>query len=117
MGDKTKEFVGSSNWIGSMEISFCLSKMLGAESKILSISSGSQLLEKVREIQHHFDNEGTPIMIGGGLLAHTIIGLDFNEMTGDVKFLVLDPHYTGSDDIKTVVNKVFLISDWNFSAF
>jgi hypothetical protein len=89
MGDKAKEFVGSSNWIGSMEISFCLSKMLGVESKILSVSSGSQLLEKVREIQHHFDYEGTPVMIGGGSLAHTIIGVDFDELTGDVKFLVL----------------------------
>ena len=27
-------------------------------------------------------------------------------MTGDVKFLILDPHYTGSEDIKTINNKV-----------
>ncbi len=27
-------------------------------------------------------------------------------MTGDVKFLILDPHYTGSEDIKTITNKV-----------
>ena len=44
--------------------------------------------------------------IGGGVLAHTIIGVDFNEITGDVKFLILDPHYTGSEDIKTITNKV-----------
>jgi hypothetical protein len=46
------------------------------------------------------------VSIGGGVLAHTIIGVDFNEMTGDVKFLILDPHYTGSEDIKTITNKV-----------
>lgn len=43
---------------------------------------------------------------GGGVLAHTIIGVDFNENTGDVNFLVLDPHYPGSEDIKTITNKV-----------
>ena len=51
---------------------------------------------------NHFLNKG------GGVLAHTIIGVDFNELTGDVKFLILDPHYTGSEDIKTIVNKVNL---------
>ncbi len=40
------------------------------------------------------------------MLAHTIIGVDFNENTGDVNFLVLDPHYPGSEDIKTITNKV-----------
>ena len=56
-------------------------------------------------------------MIGGGVLAHTIIGVDFDELTGDVKYLILDPHYTGADDIKTITSKVlfnlilFLIND------
>ncbi len=45
-------------------------------------------------------------MIGGGVLAHTIIGVDFDEMSGEVKYLILDPHYTGGEDIKTVTNKV-----------
>ena len=48
------------------------------------------------------------IFIGGGVLAHTIIGVDFNELTGDVKYLILDPHYTGTEDIKTITSKVNL---------
>ena len=44
--------------------------------------------------------------VGGGVLAHTIIGVHFNEMTGDVKFLVLDPHYTGGEDLKFIQDKV-----------
>ena len=40
------------------------------------------------------------------MLAHTILGVDFNEETGDVKFLVLDPHYTGDEVVKTIVDKV-----------
>lgn len=45
-------------------------------------------------------------LLGGGVLAHTILGVCYNEQTGDIKFLVLDPHYTGKDDINVVINKV-----------
>ena len=40
------------------------------------------------------------------MLAHTILGIDFNEVTGDVKFLILDPHYTGGENIKLIQDKV-----------
>jgi hypothetical protein len=42
---------------------------------------------------------------GGGVLAHTILGVDYNSQSGNLKFLILDPHYTGSDDLYTVQNK------------
>ena len=64
MGDKSKEFVGSSKWIGSMEISFCLNQMLNVECKILSVSKGSEIADKARELQYHFETEGSPVMIG-----------------------------------------------------
>lgn len=48
-------------------------------------------------------------ILGGGVLAHTIIGVDFNELTGDVKFLILDPHYNSGEDIKTIVGKVGIL--------
>jgi Ufm1-specific protease 2 len=63
IGDKPRDFIGSSKWIGSMEISFCLSKILNVESKIISVSSGSELSEKAREIQYHFETEGTPVKL------------------------------------------------------
>lgn len=66
------------------------------------------MIEHVRDLINHFNKEGTPIMIGGGVLAHTILGVDFNESTGDSMLLVLDPHYTGTDDIKTIQDKVSL---------
>lgn len=46
-----------------MEISFCLSDMLGVEARILSLSKGSELAEKARELQYHFEIEGTIIRI------------------------------------------------------
>lgn len=41
---------------------------------------------------------------GGGVLAYTLLGVDYNEASGDCAFLILDPHYTGSDDLKKIVN-------------
>lgn len=64
------------------------------------------MIEHVRELINHFKKEGTPVMIGGGVLAHTILGVDFNESTGDSMLLILDPHYTGVDDIKIIQDKV-----------
>ncbi len=36
-------------------------------------------------------------MIGGGQLAYGLLGVDLNVKTGDVKFLILDPHYVGPE--------------------
>lgn len=48
-------------------------------------------------------------MIGGDLYAHTILGIDYcEEKEGDdcLRFLILDPHYPGSDgNIKNILQK------------
>ena len=44
--------------------------------------------------------------VGGGVLAHTILGVAFSEVTGELKFLILDPHYTGGEDLKVIQDKV-----------
>lgn len=41
-------------------------------------------------------------MVGGGVLAYTLLGVDWNESTGEVAFLILDPHYTGGEDLKKI---------------
>lgn len=43
--------------------------------------------------------------VGGGVLAHTILGVEFNTATNDVRYLILDPHYTGPEDLSTVISK------------
>lgn len=45
---------------------------------------------------------GTPIMIGGGVLAYTLLGIDYDERTGRCAFLILDPHFTGAEDLKKI---------------
>ncbi len=46
--------------------------------------------------------QGTPIMIGGGVLAYTLLGIAFNDRTGACAFLILDPHFTGADDLRAI---------------
>ncbi|CAF0860881.1 unnamed protein product [Adineta steineri] len=113
--DKPKKFLNSRQWIGSMEVSFVLQNYLEVECKIIRVERGADMIEHVRELINHFNKEGTPIMIGGGVLAHTILGVDFNESTGDSMLLVLDPHYTGVDDIKTIQDKGWVgWKPWSF---
>lgn len=106
IGDKPAAFVGSKQWIGSTEVGYVLNQLYAIESKFMYVGSGAELEGKGRELAKHFDTQGTPVMIGGGMLAHTILGVDFNENTGQLRFLVLDPHYTGTEELSTILNKV-----------
>lgn len=44
---------------------------------------------------------------GGGQLAHTILGVDYNPRLGECQYLVLDPHYNngenGRDNIEEIL--------------
>lgn len=42
---------------------------------------------------------------GGGVLAHTILGVSYDDLFENVEYLILDPHYTGSEQLSTVINK------------
>ena len=99
VGDKPAKFVGSRQWIGAIEISYVLDELLGVQSKVITVPSGAEIPTRARELARHFETQGTPIMIGGGVLAYTLLGVDFNELTGDCAFLILDPHYTGREDL------------------
>ncbi|KAI6221163.1 putative Ufm1-specific protease [Aphelenchoides besseyi] len=103
IGDKTAKFVGSKQWIGSTELSFCMETMFGINSRILTTNSGAEIGEHARQLLYHFENHGGPVMIGGGQLAHTILGIDYNTKTGDCRYLVLDPHYTGDEQLDRVL--------------
>ncbi|KAM9314279.1 ufm1-specific protease 2 [Pholidichthys leucotaenia] len=105
VGDKLASFVGSRQWIGSIEVQAVLNHLLGITSKIMFVSQGSELASKGRELANHFLTEGTPVMIGGGVLAHTILGVAWSEITGQIRYLILDPHYTGAEDLQVITDK------------
>lgn len=129
MGDKPSSFVNSKQWIGSTEVGFVLEALLGVTCRIMSMSSGSEMASRyiiyllvlfkyhinalilkncfrAAELESHFKIHGTPCMVGGGQYAHTIIGVSRDpEKESAVQFLILDPHYTGNDDLKTITSK------------
>lgn len=43
---------------------------------------------------------------GGGVLAHTILGVAWSETSGQIRYLILDPHYTGAEDLGVITDKV-----------
>ncbi|KAL2635471.1 hypothetical protein R1flu_006950 [Riccia fluitans] len=102
IGDKEASFVGSKEWIGAIELSFVLDKLLGVSCKILNVPTGADMPSYCRQLALHFETQGTPVMIGGGVLAYTLLGVDYNELTGDSSFLILDPHYTKGEDLKSI---------------
>lgn len=79
-----------------------LQDRLALEYRIITTSKGTELPDKAREIAEHFRSEGTPIMMGGGVLAYTLLGIDWNDATGDIAFLILDPHYTGAENLEKI---------------
>lgn len=105
IGDKPHSFIGSKDWIGSTEVGFVLQSLLNITVRVLYVSTGEKMPEIVPDLLHHFDTQGTPVMIGGGVLAHTILGVSYDEITEEIKFLILDPHYTGTEHLPTIINK------------
>ena len=105
IGDKDKKIIGSNDWIGAIEVNLVLNELLGIDNQILYVPNGSELNSKGRELLYHFQHNGTPVMVGGGKFAYTILGVDYDKVKGECKFLILDPHYSGEDDVKTIINK------------
>uniref|UniRef100_A0A2A4JZR1 Probable Ufm1-specific protease 2 n=1 Tax=Heliothis virescens TaxID=7102 RepID=A0A2A4JZR1_HELVI len=105
IGDKQSSFLGSKQWIGSTEVMFCLETLLGVQSRIIFANTGAELQSYAHDLVHHFQTHGSPIMIGGGVLAHTILGVEFNSASNEIRYLILDPHYTGAEDLSTVISK------------
>ena len=86
MGDKQPKFQGSKEWIGAFEVSFVIQKQLGYACNIQHISSGAQVLTLLPVFKQHFDRIGTPIMIGGGVLAYTLIGISILNLTSLIQY-------------------------------
>jgi hypothetical protein len=116
IGDKPSSFIGSSEWIGSMEVGFYLDSQLSIAWRNISVTNGPDLATKARELATHFQEHGTPIMMGGGNLAFTLLGIEWNEESGDVKFLILDPHYTGADDLTNIQHKACTMEGYKATA-
>lgn len=97
LGDKPATFVGSSQWIGALEISFALYQLAGIQSKVVPVARGAEMATAAAAgaLVAHFRSQGTPVMVGGGVLAYTCLGCAYDAESGEASFLILDPHYCG----------------------
>jgi len=100
---KSKQFVGSKDWIGCYEMFLVLDGLFDVPCKLVHCQSGSDLENHVDEIIHHLQQRGSPIPIGGDqdCSSKAIFGVKRNS-EGDVAFLVVDPHFVADDRIKGV---------------
>ncbi|KAK0158922.1 hypothetical protein PV328_009859 [Microctonus aethiopoides] len=105
IGDKPPNFIGSNQWIGSTEVGFVLETLLGITVRVLCAATGNKMTDLNWNLKEHFDTQGIPVMIGGGVLAHTILGIRYNENTKETQWLILDPHYEGTENLSTIVNR------------
>ena len=110
--DKPASFVGSKTWIGSQEVGYCLEALGGIASRFVFCSQGSQVPNHIREFMLHFDTHGTPVMIGGGQLAFTLLGVALDEKSGETRYLILDPHYVGPDKLDAIQSKTVLLEGY-----
>lgn len=64
-------------------------------SKIIHVSSGKQLVNQIDNIKKHFEQFGSPIMMGGDkdCSSKCIVGLHVGNK--DVYLLIVDPHFVG----------------------
>lgn len=105
IGDKPPAFLGSNEWIGSAEISYVLHRLLGVDCQFFDFSLGAQVVNNLPKLRAHFETSRTPVMIGGTVLAWTLLGIAVDEeQPQNSKFLILDPHYKGKDELKLIAN-------------
>ena len=61
------------------EIGWFLEEALGVTCKTQWYASGEDVVANGRTFAHHFETQGTPVMIGGGELAFTLLAVEFSE--------------------------------------
>ena len=101
-GEQPPDFVGSDTWIGSIEVGYMVSHLTSFEHKIIFLQDGADVVTIIRQLKEHFNTVGSPIMFGGSMYAYTLLGIIDSP---EPKFLILDPHFTGSDSSKAILEK------------
>jgi Ufm1-specific protease 2 len=92
--DRVHPLFGSQQWIGSVELSLYLGT-LNIPARVIPLSSGRDIASMALELSRHFEHHGSPVMIGGGVKAYTILGIC--QVDREHRFLVLDPHCNSND--------------------
>ncbi|KAL0113054.1 hypothetical protein PUN28_012345 [Cardiocondyla obscurior] len=115
--DKDKTFIGSRDWIGSFEVCIVLNQLYNVLSKIIHISSGKDLINHVDNIKRHFEQFGSPIMMGGDrdCSSKCIVGLHIGNPS--VYLLIVDPHFVGKAKNAEILQKDQWVKWQNLNEF
>uniref|UniRef100_A0A8C4R7R0 UFM1-specific peptidase 1 (non-functional) n=1 Tax=Eptatretus burgeri TaxID=7764 RepID=A0A8C4R7R0_EPTBU len=96
LGDKQRVFIGSHEWVGSVEASFLLDQLYGVQCRLIHVRCDEDLTEHViPDLLHHFNNSRAPVMMGGNndAASKCVLGVCYSENVYYI--LILDPHYYG----------------------
>ena len=98
MEDKPSSFVGSKDWIGSVEVGLVLDQYCSVPCRILHCRSGKDLTNIFHQVLEHFEERSCPIMMGGDMdnSSKGIFGACATET--EKFFLILDPHFVKCSD-------------------
>ena len=110
MQDKSQQFIGSRQWIGSVEVALCVDYFYDVPCKIIHSGTGTELQKHVNSLENHFETCGAPVMMGGDTdnASKGIFGVC--RTNKEAFFLILDPHYFGAVPTRSVLeNKQFLL--------
>jgi len=95
VGDKPANFVGSRDWIGSVEVSITIDSLCDVPCRILHVRSG-ELSSVFVQISQHFTNTGCPIMMGGDRDASSKGVFGACSLDDQGYLLIVDPHHVSS---------------------
>uniref|UniRef100_UPI00358E9591 ufm1-specific protease 1 n=1 Tax=Myxine glutinosa TaxID=7769 RepID=UPI00358E9591 len=96
LGDKQPIFIGSHEWVGTVEASMCLDQLYGVQCRLIHVRCDQDLTEKViPDLLNHFNNSGAPVMMGGNKDAASKGILGVCQLHDAYYLLILDPHYYG----------------------
>eukprot|EP01138_Halocafeteria_seosinensis_P014519 gb/GECG01014822.1/.p1 GENE.gb/GECG01014822.1/~~gb/GECG01014822.1/.p1 ORF type:complete len:703 (+),score=62.77 gb/GECG01014822.1/:1-2109(+) len=93
--NKSTSLVGSKEWIGSFEAAKVIQHLTSVNFKHVHFQSGIDLSKYTDILVDHFGKAGGPVIVGGGMLALTIVGAAKRKGQPHRWLLILDPHYHG----------------------
>ncbi|XP_045126809.1 ufm1-specific protease 1-like [Portunus trituberculatus] len=95
MGDKETSFIGSRQWIGSVEVSYILDSLYDVPCKILHMGQGKDIKAQLGALQEHFRVKGAPVMMGGETDVSSKGVMGVCRGASESYLLVVDPHFWG----------------------
>ncbi|XP_053972680.1 ufm1-specific protease 1 [Hylaeus anthracinus] len=94
--DKERSFIGSREWIGSFEVCLVLNHLYDVLSKIVHVPSGKTLSDQIPAIKGHFEEFGSPLMMGGDRDCSSKCVVGVHQAAKNTYLLIVDPHFVGT---------------------